>query len=67
VPLRQRGCLESKVSVNTLRDAMRDGHGPVSVKDCLQMALDGNIGAQRIIGAAAGQVGPPGRRSLQLF
>jgi ROK family len=52
-----RGCLESKVSVNTLRDAMRDGHGPVSVKDCLQMALDGNIGAQRIIGAAAGQVG----------
>jgi predicted NBD/HSP70 family sugar kinase len=52
-----RGCLESKVSVNTLRDAMRDGHGPVSVKDFLQMALDRNIGAQRIIGAAAGQVG----------
>jgi hypothetical protein len=55
------------LSVNTRRGVMRDEHGPVSVKDCLQMALDGNIGAQRIIGDAAGQVGPPGRRSLQLF
>lgn len=52
-----RGCLESKVSVNTLRDAMRDGHGLISVKDFLKLALDGNVGAQRIVGDAAAQVG----------
>ena len=52
-----RGCLESKVSVNTLRDAMRDGHGLISVNDFLKLALDGNVGAQRIIGDAAAQVG----------
>jgi hypothetical protein len=52
-----RRCLESKVSVDTLRDAMRDGHGLISVKDFLKLALNGNVGAQRIIGDAAAQVG----------
>jgi predicted NBD/HSP70 family sugar kinase len=52
-----RGCLESKVSVNTLREAMRDGHGPIGVRDFLKLAKDGNVGAQRIISDAATQVG----------
>jgi hypothetical protein len=44
------------MSVNTLRDAMRDGHGLISVKDFLKLALDGNVSAQGIVGDAVAQV-----------
>jgi predicted NBD/HSP70 family sugar kinase len=52
-----RGCLEAQVSVNTLRDAMRPGHGPISVREFLQLAESGNVGAGRIIADAATLVG----------
>lgn len=52
-----RGCLEAQVSVNTLRDAMRSGHGPVSVREFLQLAKAGNVGANRVIADAATLVG----------
>jgi predicted NBD/HSP70 family sugar kinase len=52
-----RGCLEAKVSVNTLRDTLRPGHGPITVNEFLDLAIAGDTGAQRIIADAATLVG----------
>ena len=52
-----RGCLEAKVSVNTLRDTMREGHGPLSVNEFLKLAVAGNTGAQRVVADAGTLVG----------
>lgn len=52
-----RGCLEAIISVNTLRNALRTSLGPIGVDAMIAHALEGHVGARRVIADAGTMVG----------
>lgn len=52
-----RGCLEAKISVNALAKALSASHGAISSDQMLQLAVKGDIGANRMIADAGALVG----------
>jgi predicted NBD/HSP70 family sugar kinase len=52
-----RGCLETFVAGPALCELLRRSHGPLTVKDLLRLAKDGDAGCQRVIADAGRVVG----------
>lgn len=52
-----RGCLEAKISVNVLPKALLASHGAISSDEMLKLAVDGDIGANRVVSDAGALVG----------
>jgi predicted NBD/HSP70 family sugar kinase/biotin operon repressor len=52
-----RGCLETFVAGPALCELLRRSHGPLTVKDLLRLAKEGDAGCQRVIADAGSVVG----------
>jgi predicted NBD/HSP70 family sugar kinase/biotin operon repressor len=52
-----RGCLETFVAGPALCELLRRSHGPLTVKDLLRLAKEGDVGCQRVIADAGSVVG----------
>jgi predicted NBD/HSP70 family sugar kinase len=52
-----RGCLETFVAGPALCELLRRSHGPLTVKDQLRLAKEGDAGCQRVIADAGSVVG----------
>ena len=52
-----RGCLEAIVSVNALAKALSVSHGEISSDEMLRLAVEGDVGAKRIVADAGALVG----------
>ena len=52
-----RGCLETFVAGPALCELLRRSHGPLSVRQLVGLAIEGDAGATRVLADAAGLVG----------
>jgi len=52
-----RGCLETYIGADALRDALVTSHGPMGLRDIIGRALDGDPGCRRVLGDAGRHLG----------
>ncbi len=52
-----RGCLDTFVGAQAVLGALRDSHGPLTLKDVISRALDGDAGCRRIVEDAGRHIG----------
>lgn len=52
-----RGCLETYIGADALRDALTTSHGSMGLRDIIGRALDGDPGCRRVLGDAGRHLG----------
>jgi predicted NBD/HSP70 family sugar kinase len=52
-----RGCLNTEVSIDSLRESLRISHGPMSLRDIVSAAKGGDPGCQQVISDAGAAIG----------
>ena len=52
-----RGCLEAFAGAEAIVEPLRSRYGPISLRDAISLALDGNTGCQRVIHDAGRALG----------
>lgn len=52
-----RGCLETYIGADALRDALATSHGSMGLRDIIGRALDGDPGCRRVLGDAGRHLG----------
>ncbi len=52
-----RGCLDTFVGSAAVLAALRDSHGPLTLRDVITRALDGDLGCRRVLEDAAHHIG----------
>ena len=52
-----RGCLETYIGARGLLDALASSHGPLSLRDVIQRAMDGDAGCRRVLEDAGRHLG----------
>jgi predicted NBD/HSP70 family sugar kinase len=52
-----RGCLETYIGARGLLDALAASHGPLSLRDVITRALDGDVGCRRVLEDAGRHLG----------
>ena len=52
-----RGCLDTFVGSQAVLGALRDSHGPLTLRDVITRALEGDLGCRRVIEDSGRQIG----------